>query len=85
MFSKCNTLAELNAERARLSLTMPLTEINAAYNLRRNEILSSRVDYIKLTPIIVTPEQPVKYAGIPIAGRSNKKNTIELTKEGFLF
>lgn len=85
MFKDCESLRQLNAKRAELSLTVDLPTLNAAYNQRRTEILNSRATYMKLTPVYVTVEPPVKYSGIPIAGRSNRANTIELTATGFLF
>lgn len=85
MFEACETLSQLNAERVRLSQTENIVEVNNAYNARRIEILSARLNFNKLTPVFVTIEEAVKYSGIPIAGRSSEVNTIELTPSGFLF
>lgn len=85
MFSHCTTLGQLNAERTRLSMMMPLIEVNNAYNARRLEILRARKNFLELTPVFVTVEEPVRYAGIPIAGRAQVPNTIILTQKGFLY
>lgn len=86
MFETCNTLAELNA--ARISATNEggdLTEINNAYNSRRQEILNSRSKVFHLTPIIIQPDEVTQYCGIPIAGRSSEVGCIKLTPKGFLY
>lgn len=86
MFEHCETLSQLNSERIRLSQTHSLVEVNNAYNVRRAEILQAKqTEFIKLTPVFVTLPQPVKYMGIPIAGRAQKPNTISLTPKGFLY
>ena len=85
MFEGCTTLSQLNAERVRLSQTENLVDVNNAYNAKRTEILSARLNFNKLTPVFVTIEEAVKYSGIPVAGRSSKNNTIELTPSGFMF
>lgn len=85
MFENCTTLSQLNAERVRLSQSHDIVEVNNAYNAKRTKILSSRVNYNKLTPVFVTVEPLIKYSGIPVAGRSTEPNTIKLTQKGFLF
>ena len=85
MFENCMNLSQLNAERVRLSQTENIVEVNNAYNARRSEILSARSNFTKLSPVFVTVDEAVKYSGIPIAGRSSKPNTIELTPAGFKF
>lgn len=85
MFRHCNTLAELNAERIKLSKTIPIVELNNAYNARRNEVLNSTASYKRVMPTILTPKVPVQYAGVPVAGRSDKPGSIILTEGGFLY
>lgn len=85
MFENCNSLAELNAERIKLSATIPIVELNNAYNVRRQEILNSSTSFKRVTPITVLPGEIVTYAGVPIAGRSTIPGCIQLTEGGFLF
>jgi hypothetical protein len=85
MFSHCNSLAELNAERIKLSATVPIVELNNAYNQRRQEVLNASTSFKRVHPITVIPEPVTKYAGIPIAGRSPVPGCIKLTEGGFLF
>lgn len=86
MFENCNTLAELNA--ARISMTnsgAELIDVNNAYNKRRQEILSERANFVKLTPIVVKAREVTRYCGIPLAGRTTEKGTIQFSAKGFLY
>lgn len=85
MFDDCTTLQELNVRRIQLSQTNDITEVNNAYNKRRVEILQSRVNFTKVNPVYVEIPTPIKYSGIPIAGRSDEVGTIKITKAGFLY
>ena len=86
MFSDCNTLADLNARRIKLSTEgIDLIDINNAYNSRRQEILTSHKPFVKLTPIIVKAEEVVKVVAIPVVGRSQTKGCIEMVENGFLY
>lgn len=85
MFSHCNSLAELNAERIKLSKTIPIVELNNAYNARRQEVLNSSTSFKRVHPVTVIADNAIKYAGIPIAGRSHKPGCIILTEGGFLY
>lgn len=85
MFKDCNTLAELNAARTQAVQTHPVIEVNNAYNQRRQEILSARRNYTKINPVFVSIPESVQYCGIPIAGRCQQVNTIQLTQKGFAY
>lgn len=85
MFEKCSTLAELNAARIQAASTENIIEVNNAYNARRAEILQSRSNFTRITPVFVTIEPPVKYCAIPLAGQSQQPGVIKLTPTGFLF
>lgn len=85
MFEHCTTLAELNAERIKLSKTVPIVELNNAYNARRMEVLNSSSSFKRVSPIRVVADEAVRYAGIPIAGRSTTPGRITLTTGGFLY
>ena len=86
MFSSCNTLAELNAARIKAAGEgADLMTVNNEYNKRRQEILNSRVSFVRLTPIVVKPRETQQYCGVPVFGRSEEKGVIQFTKQGFLY
>lgn len=85
MFEECNTLAELNAARTKLSLTEDLVVLNNAYNARRSEILQKRSNFVRQEFIKCAPNPVIKYCGIPLAGESKEPGVIKLTERGFLF
>lgn len=85
MFEECNSLAELNAARVKaMTAGNEPVQVNNAYNERRKQILAQRRNYltIQFKQIIVEAGSP--FCSIPIAGRSQKLNTIALTDTGFL-
>ena len=87
MFESCETLADLNAERAKMCLTenVDIVKLNNEYNLARLRIISERNQFIKLTPIYPSFEPVQQFSGIPIAGRSTIHNCIQFTPQGFYF
>lgn len=85
MFEQCSSIAELNAERIKLSATMDLVELNNAYNARRNEILQQRSNFTRVNFIKCVASPVVKYCGVPVCGKSEVPGVIKLTQEGFLF
>jgi hypothetical protein len=89
MFEKATTLAELNKMRAE-AMTIgkdmhSIREINSAYNSRKKEICSVKVPF-KTVPIHrPNYEDTLPIIYLPHAGKTTRKNTIELTPEGFKF
>lgn len=85
MFEECTSLAELNAARTKaITQGMSPVEANNAYNERRKQILAQRRNYltIEFKPIVVEAGKP--FCSIPLVGRCQEVNTIELTDNGFL-
>ena len=87
MFESCETLADLNAERAKMCLAenVNIIQLNNEYNSARSRIISERNQFIKLTPIYPSYEPAQQFSGIPIAGRSTDLNCIQLTPQGFYY
>lgn len=86
MFETCETLMDLNAERAQLCTRgADIVAINNAYNVARQRIINSRNQFIKLVPKLPHIEPVEQYCSIPIAGRSTVPNTIILSNQGFLY
>ena len=87
MFESCETLADLNAERAKMCLAenVNIVQLNNEYNSARLRIISERNQFIKLTPIYPSYEPAQQFSGIPIAGRSTDLNCIQLTPQGFYY
>lgn len=87
MFETCKNLAELNAERVKLSTQegCDLISINNAYNLRRKEIIAGHKPYLTLEPVVVTAREVIQMSGIPVVGRSTTPGVIEMTNVGFLY
>lgn len=87
MFENCNSLADLNAERVKLS-SQPgcdLVSINNAYNQKRKDIIAGHKPYLTLEPVVVSAREVVQMAGIPVVGRSTVPGVIEMTNAGFLY
>lgn len=86
MFKECKTLAELNAKRIQATTQgIDLVEVNNAYNIRRQEILTARKPFVQVIPIVVKPKEAQQFCGVPVVGRTNKVGCIELTDKGFLY
>lgn len=85
MFESANSLQELNQARIKaVQSGIDRIQINIAYNAKKKELLSKQIPFKKIpiyrpTHVDVTP---IIY--LPFAGKSQKKNTIELTEGGFL-
>ena len=88
MFENCSTMLELQAERSRLQLNnwdgYTETEVNNAYNSRKQEIIRGHVHRFEFKRIQATPRPVQQYCGVPIAGDSPKPGHIILTENGFL-
>lgn len=85
MFETCMTLAELNAERIKLSASTDLVVLNNAYNARRNEILQKRSNFTRVDFIKCSARPVIKYCGVPVYGPTDEPGVIKLTEKGFLF
>lgn len=85
MFEDCKTLAELNAARIKAVSSNDIITVNNAYNAARTRILAARNNYTKVNPVFVEIPVPMKFCGIPLAGRSQEPGVIKLTQSGFLF
>lgn len=88
MFENCNTLRDLNAARVKAVSVdkMDVTEVNNAYNARRQQILESatHADFKIITFHPLVFEAGPKYSSLPIVGTATKLGCIELNAEGFL-
>lgn len=84
MFSKCNTLSELNAARVKACAEgTPIVEVNNAYNKRKQEILTTGYNYTRYSTVPVQIEKPGSYISTLLyKGKSSKPGVIQITKDG---
>lgn len=87
MFENCKTLFELGAARACETEKgeNSLVDINNAYNIARQRILTERKPFVPVLKSKVVPRPVRDYVGVPVIGYSTEPGTIQLTPKGFLF
>lgn len=83
MFNSCNTLLELNQARmVAIKAGGDVPTINAAYNIRKKEIMQRRVDYKRIEVHRAPTIEVSMHIPLPIVGTPDEKNMIEITPNG---